>query len=129
PDFWRDAISGDGEMTRAIHAAHRTIAFAPGAVVAAAGRTGAGEFFKWAKRQMAIARVYFPGLWRSALIAHIFYCGGMAAAVVASIRGHRGAEWALVVQLGLGMLKGINRATLALAELGSYDAWLNRHAR
>src|SRR5205823_1841850 len=31
PDFWRDAISGDGEMTRAIHAAHRTIAFAPGA--------------------------------------------------------------------------------------------------
>ncbi|MCU1275269.1 MAG: glycosyl transferase, family 2 [Bryobacterales bacterium] len=128
PDCWRDAISDDGELSRAIHRAHRTIAFAPGAVVAMGGRPGAREFFKWAKRQLAIARVYCPRLWRSALIAHFFYCGGMAAAIIASIRGHRGAEWALVVQLGLGMLKGNNRATLAMAELPGYEAWFKRHA-
>lgn len=128
PDFWRDAISADGELTRAIHKAQHTIAFAPGAVVATAGHTGARDFFESAKRQMAVARIYFPRLWGSALIAHFFYCGGMAAAIVASIRGHRGAEWALVVQLGLGMLKGVNRATLAMAELPSYEAWFKRHA-
>jgi hypothetical protein len=50
-------------------------------------------------------------------VAHFFYCGGMAAAIAASIRGSRGAEWVLVAQLGLGMLKGVNRATLAKAEL------------
>jgi hypothetical protein len=128
PDCWRDAVSDDGELTRAIHRAHRSIAFAPGAVVATAGRTNAREFFTWAKRQMAIARIYFPRLWRSALIAHFFYCGGMAAAIIASIRGHGGAEWALVVQLGLGMLKGVNRATLAMAELPGYETWFKRHA-
>jgi hypothetical protein len=52
----------------------------------------------------------------------------MAAAVIASIRGNRGAEWVLVVQLGLGMLKGVNRATLAMAELPGYEAWFKRHA-
>src|SRR5204862_2491357 len=60
PDCWRGAVSDDGELTRAIHRAQRTIAFAPGAVVATAGRTDAREFFKWANRQIAIARIYFP---------------------------------------------------------------------
>lgn len=128
PDCWRDAVSHDGELTRAIHMGHRTIAFAPGAVVATANRVGAREFFKGARRQMAIARVYVPRLWGGALIAHFFYCGGMAAAITASLRGYRGAEWALVAQLGLGMLKGINRATLAVAELPGYEAWFKRHA-
>jgi hypothetical protein len=77
---------------------------------------------------MIMARVHLPRLWGSALIAHVFYCGGMAAAIMASIRGYRGAEWALVVQLGLGMLKGVNRATLAMAELPGHEAWFKRHA-
>jgi len=51
----------------------------------------------------------------------------MAAALIASARGHRGAEWALVVQLGLGMLKGANRATLAKAELPQYETWFKRY--
>jgi hypothetical protein len=52
----------------------------------------------------------------------------MAAAITASLRGSRGAEWALVAQLGLGMLKGVNRATLARAELPDREAWFKRHA-
>ena len=127
PDRWARAVSDDGELNRAIRGAGRTIAFAPGAVVASTGRTTAGEFLSWAKRQMALTRVYFPRLWWGALAAHFFYCGGMAAAIVASVRGSRGAEWALVAQLGLGMLKGVNRATLARAELPNLDAWFKRH--
>jgi hypothetical protein len=51
----------------------------------------------------------------------------MAASVMASIRGNRLAEWALVAQLSPGMLKGLNRATLARAALPECDAWFKRH--
>jgi hypothetical protein len=128
PSAWRGAASEDGALTQAIHKARLRIAFAPGAILAYAGRAGAGQFFAETQRQMAMARIYFPRLWWSALVAHIFYCGGIAAAVTASVRGSRGAEWALVVQLGLGMLKGVNRATLAKAELPDREAWFKRHA-
>ena len=77
---------------------------------------------------MAITRVYAPRLWWPGLIAHIFYCGGMAASVIASIRGNRLAEWALIAQLSPGMLKGLNRATLAKASLPEYEAWFKRHS-
>ena len=128
PGAWRAAVSEDSALTEAIHKARLKIAFAPGAVLVYAGHATARRFFAEAQHQMTMARLYFPRLWWSALVAHTFYCGGMAAAVTASVRGSRGAEWALVVQLGLGMLKGVNRATLAKAELPDREAWFKRHA-
>lgn len=128
PSAWRTSLSEDSALTQAIHKARLRIAFAPGAMLAYAGHTTSRRFFAEARRQISLARVYFPRLWWSALAAHVFYCGGMAAAVTASVRGSRGAEWALVVQLGLGMLKGVNRATLAKAELPDREAWFKRHA-
>ena len=77
---------------------------------------------------MALTRLYAPRLWWTGLIAHIFYCGGMAASIIASIRGNRLAEWALIAQLSPGMLKGLNRATLAKAALPEYEAWFKRHS-
>ena len=77
---------------------------------------------------MAITRLYVPRLWWPALIAHIFYCGGMAATVIASVNGNRLAEWALIAQLSPGMLKGLNRATLAKAALPEYESWFKRHS-
>jgi hypothetical protein len=52
----------------------------------------------------------------------------MAAAVIAIARGSRGAEWVLVAQFGLGMLKGVNRATLAKAELPQSATWFERYS-
>jgi cellulose synthase/poly-beta-1,6-N-acetylglucosamine synthase-like glycosyltransferase len=127
-EAWRNARSEDGILIRAIRKAHRAIAFAPGAMAAVTGRVSAREFLRFAQRQMDLARVYLPRLWWSALIAHVFYCGAMVAAITASLHGSRGAEWALVVQLGLGMLKGVNRATLARAGLPDREAWFKRHA-
>ncbi len=128
PDAWCLAKSEAGALAQAVQKARLRISFAPGATVAAAGRTTARVFLAWARRQMALARLYVPRLWWGALVTHIFYCGGMAAAVTASVRGSRGAEWVLVVELGLGMLKGVNRATLAKAELPDREAWFKRHA-
>jgi hypothetical protein len=77
---------------------------------------------------LAITRVYNPRQWWPGLIAHVFYCGGMAASVIASVKGYRLAELALVAQLSPGMLKGFNRATLAKAALPEYEAWFRRRA-
>ncbi len=128
PASWRESISESGPLTRALRGARLRIAFAPGAVAAFTGRTTMRAFLDWGRRQMALARQYVPRLWWQALVSHFFYCGGMAAAIIASLKGFRGAEWVLVTQLGLGMLKGVNRATLAKAELPDEEAWFKRHA-
>jgi len=127
-EAWRTAWSEDGTVVRAIRRTHRAVAFAPGAMVARTGGTSALEFLRLAKHQTDLARVYLPRLWWGALVAHVFYCGAMVAAMTASVRGSRGAEWALVAQLGLGMLKGVNRAVLARAEFPDREAWFKRHA-
>ena len=75
---------------------------------------------------MAQARRYLPRLWWTTLAAHTIYCGAMVAAIIAIAQGSRGAEWALVVQFGLGMLKGVNRATLAKAQLLEHKTWFDR---
>ena len=76
---------------------------------------------------MTVTRVYNGSLWWQGLVAHIFYCGGMAASVIASLRGSRLAEWALLAQLSPGMLKGLNRAILARAALPECEDWFERH--
>ena len=128
PDFWQGALSDDYALSRAVHSAGLSIAYAPGALTPCGEHITGGRFFGWIRRQLAITRIYAPGLWWPALIAHIFYCGGMAASVAASIRGNRLAEWALIAQLSPGMLKGLNRATLAKASLPGHEAWFKRHA-
>ncbi|MFN7992190.1 MAG: glycosyltransferase family 2 protein [Bryobacteraceae bacterium] len=127
-DFWRRTVSDDYALSAAVHRAGLRIVFAPGAIAVASDRVRAWAFLSWGRRQMTITRVYRPFLWWTALLAHIFYCGGMAAAVIASFLGNRGAEWALVAQLSIGMLKGANRAALAKAELPEHKAWFDRHA-
>jgi len=128
PEAWQNSPSDSGSLTRAVRQVGLRIAFAPGAMAAYSGRTNMRAFLASARREMSFARRDVPRLWWAALISHVFYCGGMAAAIAASLRGSRGAEWVLVVQIGLGMLKGVNRATLAKAELPGTDAWFQRHA-
>jgi ceramide glucosyltransferase len=127
PEFWQTAISDDYALSAAIHAAGLRIAWAPGALVPCFERLRAAPLFGWIRRQLTITRVCRPRLWWTALAAHIFYCGGMAASVAASIAGHRLAEWALIAQLSPGMLKGLNRATLAKAALPDREPWFRRH--
>jgi TctA family transporter len=55
----------------------------------------AARFFSWMRRQLAITRVYNPRQWWPGLSAHVFYCGGMAASVIASVKGYRLAELGL----------------------------------
>ncbi len=126
-EHWKNTISDDYSMASAVHAAGLRIAYAPGALVPCGEHITGLRFLEWARRQMRITRAYRPRLWGTALVAHIFYCGGMAASIIASINGSRLAEWALLAQLSPGMLKGLNRATLAKAALPQCEAWFKRH--
>jgi len=128
PESWKNTVSDDYALSAAVRAAGLTIAFAPGALTPSRESITAVRFLRWIRRQMLITRIYNARLWWPALIAHIFYCGGMAASIVASIRGNRLAEWALLAQLSPGMLKGLNRATLAKAAMPQCEPWFRRHA-
>ncbi len=128
PDAWRDTLIDDYTLSAAVRRAGLKIAYAPGALVPTLDHTTMSGFFRWTRRQMLFTRVYNPRLWWMGLAAHIFYCGGMAASLAASIAGNRLAEWALIAQLSPGMLKGLNRATLAKASLPEYEPWFKRHS-
>ena len=127
PEFWNTWVSDDYALAEAVHAAGLRVVFAPGAIVATTDHTTSREFFRWARRQMQITRVYQPRLWQASFAAHVFYCGGMAAAIAAAILGNRLAEWAILIQLSPGMLKATNRVVLAKAELPEWKTWFDRH--
>jgi glycosyltransferase involved in cell wall biosynthesis len=127
-EYWKNTLSDDYALSAAVHAAGGSIAYAPGALVPCLEHTTAAGFFRWMRRQLIFTRIYNPRQWWPGLMAHILYCGGMAASVVAAAKGYRLAEWVLVAQLLPGMLKGFNRVTLAKAALAEYEAWFRRHA-
>ncbi|MEZ5354514.1 MAG: glycosyltransferase [Bryobacteraceae bacterium] len=119
PQYWRGAISDDFQISRAVHDAGLSIAWAPGATVADRSSTNAGAFLAWIERQMIITRVYHPRLWVLGLGSHVIYCAAMACAAV----------WApilLIAQLALGMVKGANRAVIAKACLPGEAAFFTR---
>jgi cellulose synthase/poly-beta-1,6-N-acetylglucosamine synthase-like glycosyltransferase len=126
-ESWKNTVSDDYELAKAVHRAGLKIAYAPGALVPSYDRATARQCLSWMRRQLMLTRRYSPRLWWMAFAAHVFYCGGMAASVLAAARGSRLAEWALIAQLSPGMLKGLNRATLAKAALPECEAWFRRH--
>ena len=126
-EYWAGEARDDLALVGAMRDSKQSIAYAPGAVVVCDGRATARQFFRQARREMALARAGLPQLWWTALASHVIYCGAMLAGAIASARGNRGAEWALVVQFGLGMLKGANRATLAKAQLPEQKPWFDRY--
>jgi ceramide glucosyltransferase len=128
PEALIGAVGEDFALSRLVKDSGFRIAFAPGAMVARKSRATAAQFLRQACLEMAQVRRNLPGLWWAGLLTHIIYCGAMLAAIIASARGNRGAEWALVVQFGLGMLKGANRATLAKAELPHQENWFTRYS-
>ena len=98
----------------------------PGATAPSLEDSTASRFFEWARCQMLLTRVFRPGLWWPALVAHVFYAGAMVASVVALARDQHLALAALAVQLVPGMWKGRERVRLTRACLPEYDDWFRR---
>ena len=127
PDCWDGEINDDYALAEAVHAIPSSIAFAPGALTPSAEHTSYARFFSWARRQMAMTRLYSPRLWWPGLIAHVFYCTAMTASAVLAVRGYLPAIGALALQLAPGMWKGYRRARLARLALPEYASWFRRY--
>jgi cellulose synthase/poly-beta-1,6-N-acetylglucosamine synthase-like glycosyltransferase len=126
-EYWKHTVSDDYALAAAVHAAGLTLAYAPGAVTPSPERISASGMFSWMRRQMMITRAYSPWLWWRGLLAHLFYCGGMAASLVAAFRGHPIGWWTLGGQLIPSMCKGARRAFLARSCLPECANWFRRH--
>jgi GT2 family glycosyltransferase len=127
-EAWRGAISDDYRISQAVHNAGLRIVYAPGSLVVCDDHTGAREFLSWIRRQMTITRIYDPPLWWAGLVAHLVYCGAMVASVWAAVGGlGLWGEYALVAQLGLGMLKGTNRTAIARVALREEEGWFKKY--
>ena len=126
-EFWKNTVSDDFALAAAVHAAGLTIAYAPGALTPSYDRLTFAGFFSWMRRQMMLTRRHAPRLWQLALVAHVFYCGGMTASLIATAEGDRMAPWLLLAQLLPGMLKGMHRAKLAKSSLPQYGGWFRRY--
>ena len=125
--YWNSTVSDDYALAAAVHAAGLTLAYAPGALTPSPERISAGGMFAWMRRQMTITRAYSPWLWWRGLLAHLFYCGGMAASLAAAVRGYPIGWWTLGAQLIPSMWKGARRAALARLCLPAYESWFRRH--
>ena len=126
-EYWKDTISDDYALSAAIHGAGLTIAYAPGALVPSREPITARGLWSWMRRQMIITRVYNGRQWRTALGAHVLYCGAMAASLIAGCKGHWVGWGTLAAQLIPGMMQGTRRAAMARAALPEYADWFRRH--
>src|SRR5712691_287343 len=66
-EYWAGEERDDLALAAAMRDSGLSIAFAPGAVVVCGGRATARQFFRQARREMALARAGLPQLWWTAL--------------------------------------------------------------
>jgi ceramide glucosyltransferase len=126
-NYWKNTVSDDYALAAAIRAAGLTLAYAPGALVPSPERISARGLFSWVRRQMTITRVYAPRLWLQGLIAHLFYCGAMAASLAAGGLGKPAGWWTLAAQLIPSFWKATWRTSRARESLPEYGVWFRRY--
>ncbi|HEU0142008.1 MAG TPA: glycosyltransferase [Bryobacteraceae bacterium] len=127
-EYWAGALSDDYQLARAVLDAGLEIAYAPGAMVASVDRIGPRELFSWVRRQMVLTRVHAPRLWRTALLAHVIYCGAMLACAAAALAGWMPAILLLGAQIGLGMGKALVRSRTVRLCFPEHRDWFRRYA-
>ena len=72
-EAWQGALSDDYALTHAVRRAGLKVSFVPGCLVPSYGAVGLLELLSWVTRQTAITRVYWPALFRVAMLHHGLY--------------------------------------------------------
>ena len=71
---WRNSVSDDWSMTRALQRAGRSILFVPDCLTLSYVETNFGSLLEFTTRQVLITRVYAQNTWTMAFITHALYC-------------------------------------------------------
>ena len=123
-DFWRGTVSDDYRLSAALNEAGRGIRFVPEAMVATTGQCTAGEFLRWATRQLIITKAYRFNLWLAGFISHTVYCGAMLLSLIQIAAGNLLGLGALILILAPGMAKGGMRGYAATLMFPDREDWL-----
>ncbi|HVH70945.1 MAG TPA: glycosyltransferase family 2 protein [Candidatus Dormibacteraeota bacterium] len=71
---WRNSISDDYSLTRALERNGRTILFIPECLTLSYVETTFEGLLEFTNRQILITRVYASKMWRAAFFTHLLYC-------------------------------------------------------
>jgi cellulose synthase/poly-beta-1,6-N-acetylglucosamine synthase-like glycosyltransferase len=112
-EAWSGALSDDYALTHAVRRAGLRVAFVAECLVGSTGSVGLGEALSWVARQISITRVYWPALFRLALVSTV---SSTAFLVLAPVVGGTLPLALLATVLALGCASGGLRA-VALARL------------
>ena len=73
-DEWKNSVSDDYSLTRALEQRGRSIVFIPESLTLSYVETDFEGLLEFTSRQILIARVYSSKIWRAAALTHILYC-------------------------------------------------------
>jgi ceramide glucosyltransferase len=73
-DAWRNSVSDDYSLTRALERTNRPIVFIPECLTLSYAETDLPGLLEFTNRQVLITRVYAGNIWRSAAATHLLYC-------------------------------------------------------
>lgn len=73
-DAWRNSVSDDYSLTRALEHVGASIMFVPDCLTPSYAETNLEGLMEFTNRQVLITRVYAQKIWRSAALTHFLYC-------------------------------------------------------
>jgi cellulose synthase/poly-beta-1,6-N-acetylglucosamine synthase-like glycosyltransferase len=73
-DEWKNSVSDDYSLTRALERNTRSIIFMPECLTLSYVETDFAGLFEFTNRQILITRVYAEKVWRLAAFTHLLYC-------------------------------------------------------
>ena len=73
-DEWRNSVSDDYSLTRALDRSNRSIVFVPECLTPSHVETDFKGLLEFTNRQVLITRVYAEKVWAAAAVTHLLYC-------------------------------------------------------
>jgi cellulose synthase/poly-beta-1,6-N-acetylglucosamine synthase-like glycosyltransferase len=73
-DEWRNSVSDDYSLTRALERNNRSIVFIPECLTPSYVETDFEGLLEFTNRQVLITRVYAEKVWAAAAVTHLLYC-------------------------------------------------------
>ncbi len=73
-DEWRNSVSDDYSLTRALERNNRSIVFIPECLTPSYVQTDFEGLLEFTNRQVLITRVYAEKVWTTAAVTHLLYC-------------------------------------------------------
>lgn len=103
---WDQSADDDLSLTTAIKALGLRVHFVPQCLVASDGDADVGEIFEWTNRQLILTKVYYPELWRRAIVRAFGMLGWLLAMVVSIVAWvvTNDSQWGIAVAAGASLL-------------------------